>query len=363
MLHLSFQVKMVPYKESNHGFKGQLRINKDLRVHPLKLQEIRPESRQVIYDSSRSYTRLVNDVKKDVAAKKIDQVTADTRILEAREQHHAKVARVCSEYRIKFESMHEKTMNNLCELYGKSRVNDIQVGGKKIFANLSGHEKSRVYVVLEKTLKNDPDLVRAATDFAESRGCKTFSEFVSCAEFLAQELLEKKSANLKQYHEMRANGKPHVEVERHFSIEGKWNKHAEKQACSEFTGARRQEAFKELSQKFDRLKAEIGPLNKTSATGGFATDDLAVYHYAKHKYFEKLGELTSEDYFNLADQVVGDDSYRSRAMLSQDGSCVMIEFKDPENGAMAVMIDKFTEGGRTSGLATLLTLSVKDGNP
>lgn len=345
---------MVRYTEKNLGFKGTLRVNKDLRIHPIKLLKMDPKSRQVIFDSSRAYTSAVRTINDQVKAKTIDQATADTLLLGAREQHQANVSKICSKHRIKFDSLHEKSMSNLCTLYGKPSLDDIQVGGQKIFTDMTGHEKSRLFAVVDGALDNDPALFRAAVKFADSRGVTTLLEFLRHAEYLYSVLTRIKLEKLDEFFEMLRNGLSKEAVEKFFGITGSWEDFAERWARSFLFGDQRDEVFREFGRKFDTANDNKSPLSEDSLIECVKSGDLTVHLYPRHKYFERSGELTPANYFAVTELVIGDRIDRSKAHLSQNGDCTVIQVEDPHRGPINVMIVEFPEGGSTSGLAMVV---------
>ena len=107
------------------------------------------------------------------------------------------------------------------------------------------------------------------------------------------------------------------------------------------------------------MKEIISPLNERSSHGGFATVDLAVYHYYKHRFFAGIGELSPEAYFELAASVVSQNANRRGSILSQNGRCRMISFADDVRNVLVIVIDRLIENGKSSSLATIMQLKTE----
>ncbi|XP_045770870.1 uncharacterized protein LOC123871232 [Maniola jurtina] len=331
------KVKLTP-----DGFKGMLEVNKNLKIHPLKLLEIPPASRQAIFDSTKKFAS--------------GTLTKD--------EFHKEIGTYCKKHQIAFESMREETMKKLCQIYGKEKVNDIVVGGKKIFANATPHEIDRLRVVLENTAKNDKTIIDMATEFARTRGCTTTKDFLLYTEYFVADLNETVSSYEAGYQKSLAASKAQLgkafnqaKFDQEYGMErgvGRVDLHRQR-ALDQF---KTPEGYEDLNKRYETLKSKVSPWNQNCQPGFFG-DDAATYHYLKHyKDFKAMGKLTIEQYFKLAEEVVGNPTNQTNAMLSQDGSCVMITYLEPQRGVRAVKIDRQGD----SGIATVMYQKVKKDN-
>lgn len=322
----SHKVKLTP-----DGYKGLLEVNKNLKIHPLKLLEIPKESRQAIFNSTRNF--------------------ADGNI--SKDQFHKEMKTYCRTHQINFETMRQETVQRLCQTFGTENIKDITVGGKKIFANATPHEIDRLRVVLENTTQNDANIMNIATEFAAMRECNSTRDFIIFAEYFVADLQETVKSYEANYQTSLANAKREPGFKQAKFDESYMGKTGVKRAQFHKQKALEQylsdEGFANLNDRFNNLKDTVGPLN-SACQPGFFTDGAATYHYLKHKHFGSAGELTPEQYFQIAEEVVGNPTNRTNSMLSQDGSCVMITYLEPERGVKAVKIDR--QGG--SGIATVM---------
>lgn len=305
-----------------------LEVNKNLKIHPLKLLEIPAASRQAIFDSTKNFANgsLTN------------------------KQFHDEMKVFCKEHQIAFESMREETMKKLCQMYGKEKANDIVVGGKKIFANATPHDVDRLRVVLENTMQENSTILEMATEFAQSRGCTSTKDFIILAEYLVADLNDMVRSYETSYQSDLAQAKTKPDFnqatfDKNRGIEGKRVKFHRQKALNQI---KNDEGKQELNQRYNTLKSEVGPLNQ-QCKPGFFSDDSATYHYIKHKHF-KTGEITPEQYFQIAEEVVGNPVNKTNSILSQDGSCVMITYKEPVNEVKVIKIDRCGD----SGIATVM---------
>lgn len=314
-----------------------LEVNQNLKVHPLKLLEIPAATRDVIFDAT---TRLANK-----------QLSLDN--------FHSEMKKICSDHRISFESMRKETMAKLCELYGTSKVSDIKVGGRKIFTTATPHDVDRLRVVLEQTAQNNKEIVDMATTFAESRGCTTTKDFILYAEHFVADLNETvKNYNLRYENDLNAaKAKPNFNqatFDRDYGIVGKRKQFFKEKALNTYRGDNAETGYAELNERFQDLKSKVSPLNQ-NCKPAFGSDNAATYHYLKHKDdFTFRGELTPEEYFRLAEEIVGIPTNKTNSMLSQDGSCTMITYIDPVNKAKAILINFNRTEDVTSIIATVM---------
>nr|XP_034837770.1 uncharacterized protein LOC117994001 [Maniola hyperantus] len=325
----SHKVKLTP-----DGFQGMLEVNKNLKLHPLKLLEIPPASREAIYDLSNKFASGTL----------------------TKHEFHKEIGTYCNKHQIKFESMREETMKKLCQIYGKEKVNDIVVGGKKIFGNATPHEIDRLRVVLENTARNDKTIIDMATEFAKTRGCTTTKDFLIYTEYFVADLNDTVKSYEEGYQKKLTASKQQLgkafnqaKFDREYGMGrgiGRVDFHRQR-ALDQFKNP---EGYKALNRRYETLKSKVAPVNQNCQPGFFG-DDAATYHYLKHyDDFKAMGELTIEQYFKLAEEVVGNPTNQTNAMLSQDGSCVMITYFEPQDGVRAVKIDR--QGG--SGIATVM---------
>ncbi|XP_034828125.1 uncharacterized protein [Maniola hyperantus] len=332
------KVKLTP-----DGFKGMLEVNKNLKIHPLKLLEILkdlPESQQAIFD----YTKKFAD----------GTLTKD--------KFHEEMETYCRRYQIAFESMREETMKKLCQIYGKEKVNDIVVGGKKIFANATPHEIDRLRVVLENTAKSDKTIIDMATEFAKTRGCTNTKDFLLYTEYFVADLNETVMSYEAGYQKELAASKEQLgkafkqaKFDRDYCMGEKGVSRIDLHRQRALDQFKNPEGYEDLNRRYETLKSEVAPWNRKCQPGFFG-DDAATYHYLKHyKDWKAMGPLTIEQYFKLAEEVVGNPTNQTNAMLSQDGSCVMITYLEPQRGVRAIKID--LQGG--SGIATVMYQKVK----
>uniref|UniRef100_A0A1B6EX91 DUF4781 domain-containing protein n=1 Tax=Cuerna arida TaxID=1464854 RepID=A0A1B6EX91_9HEMI len=322
-------------KLTDKGFKGNLVVNKNLKIHPLKLLEIPAESRQAIFTSTRNYSN--------------GTLTKD--------QFHKDMKMYCRKHQIFFESMRKETMQKLCQMYGKENVNDIVVGGKKIFANATPHEIDRMRVILENTAKNNQEILQKTTEFAASSGCTTTKDFIIYTEYFVADLNDTVNSYEARYQQDLAAAKTQPDFKQSKFDEDrgigrgmKRNEFHRQKAMDQF---KTKEDYARLKERYDCLKSKVASLNQ-KCKPGFFSDDAATYHYLKHKQFGTSGDLTEEQYFQLAEEVVGNPTNKTNSMLSQDGSCVMITYIEPERGVRAIKIDREVIDGRQSGIATVM---------
>ena len=322
----NFQVKLTP-----NGFEGMLEVNKNLKIHPLKLLEIPAESRQAIFESTKNYANGTL----------------------TKQQFHNEMKTYCRKYQIAFESMREETVKKLCQMYGKENVRDIVVENKKIFANVTPHEVDRLRVVLENTVENNQTILEMATEFAKSRNCTTATEFIIYAEYFVAELNESVKTYEANYQKDLAVAKTQPGFNQSMFDEGRGIERGVKRvqfhkqkALDQFTNKK---GYDELNKRYNNQKAIVAPLNQ-KCQPGFFSDDAATYHFIKHKYFGSSGELTAAHYFKIAEEVVGNPTNITNSVLSQDGSCVMITYIEPERGVRAIKIDRQGD----TGIATVM---------
>lgn len=319
------KVKLTP-----DGFKGLLNVNDNLKIHPLKLIEIPVESRKAIFELTKNYSK--------------GTVT--------KTDFHKEIKTYCKRHQIAFESMRAETLKKLCQLYGKDNVKDIIVGGKKIFANPTPHEIDRLRVVLENTMQNNETILEMATEFAKSRSCATTKDFIIYAEYFVADLNETVKSYEESYRKdlvaaKKLPGFNQVKFDEARGIERGMKRvqfHKEK-ALNQFQSKN----YDKLNERYENFKSKVAPLNQ-KCEPGFFSDDAATYHYVKHKHFGSSGELTPEQYFQIAEDVVGNSTNQSNSVLSQDGSCVMITYLEPERGVRAIKIDRQEQ----SGIATVM---------
>lgn len=306
-------------------------VNENLKIHPLKLLEIPPESRQAIFQSTKNYMNGAL----------------------TKQQFHNEMKVYCRKHQIAFESMRQETLKKLCEMYGKQNVRDIVVGNKKIFANATPHDVDRLRVVLENTAQNNQTILEMATEFAKSRNCSTTKDFVLFAEYFVADLNETIHTYEANYQKDLAAAKTRpgfnqskFDQDRGIKQGVKRTQFHKQKAMDQFKNP---EGYNKLNERYNNQKARVAPLNQ-KCQPGFFSDDAATYHYLKHKHFGSSGELTPEQYFQIAEEVVGNPTNKTNAMLSQDGSCVMITYIEPKRGVRAIKIDR--QGN--SGIATVM---------
>uniref|UniRef100_A0A1B6M3D4 DUF4781 domain-containing protein n=2 Tax=Graphocephala atropunctata TaxID=36148 RepID=A0A1B6M3D4_9HEMI len=323
-------VKNHKVKLTSDGFKGMLEVNKNLKIHPLKLLEIPPTSRQAIFKATKNYAN--------------GTLTKD--------QFHKEMKTFCKNHQIAFESMRKETLEKLCQMYGAKDVRDITVGEKKIFENASPHEVDRLRVVLENTAQNDQMILERATEFAKSRNCTSTKDFIIFLEYFVTDLNETVSSYEGKYQKDLAAAKtqPGFNQSKFDEARGivrgvKRVKFHKQKALDQF---KCEEGYKKLNRRYDKLKTKVAPLNQ-KCQPGFFSDDSATYHYLKHKRFGSES-LTAEQYFQLAEDVVGNPTNKTNSVLSQDGGCVMITYLEPQRGVRAIKIDR--QGA--SGIATVM---------
>ncbi|KAG8271668.1 hypothetical protein J6590_057688 [Homalodisca vitripennis] len=318
-------------KLTEKGFKGQLVVNKNLKIHPLKLLEIPAESRKAIFNSTRNYSN--------------GTLTKD--------QFHKDMKVYCRKHQIAFESMRKETTQKLCQMYGKENLNDIVVGGKKIFANATPHEIDRLRVVLENTAKNNQEILQMTTEFAASSGCTTTKDFIIYTEYFVADLNETVNSYEARYQQDLTAAKTQPDFKQSKFDEdrgiGQGMKRKEFHRQKAMNQFKTEEDYARLKERYNSLKSKVAPLNQ-KCKPGFFSDDAATYHHLKHKHFGTSGNLTEEQYFEIAQEVVGNPTNKKNSMLSQDGSCVMITYIEPERGVRAIKIDR--DGN--SGIATVM---------
>lgn len=266
--------------------------------------------------------------------------------------------KICKQHHISFESMRKETLAKLCELYGTAEVNDIKVGGRKIFSTATPHEVDRLRVVLEQTAQNNKEIVDMATKFAESRGCTTTKDFISFAEYFVADLNDTvKNYELKYENDLNvAKKQPNFNqatFDRNLGIEGKRKQFFRQKALNSYRGDRAETGYEDLNKRFCDIRAQIRTLNQ-KCQPAFGSDNAATYHYVKHKEFGGRGVLCPEEYFQLAEEVTGTRTNKTNAMLSQDGSCTMITYIDPANKARAIVINSNSSGNKISIIATVM---------
>jgi hypothetical protein len=350
-----FQVKLTP-----DGFKGNLRaqhdktikinpseyyntakslhgITQELRIHPLKLFEMDASERHEIVTATKTFLADPN----------------------TKAEFHSQMSKICKNHRIKFESMRQDTMDKVCQLFGANDPSEIQIGDRRIFESLSNHEKDRLGVVFGNTCDSSPEIIRLAKKFAEHQECASAKEFLSLTEFFVADLAETAKSLRNDYQQALSSAKQESGAnfnEQQFAakhgINGKLNQHFRQEALNKYQGENRDQSYQNLSQRFTKLKEKIMPLNQ-QVDPRFFGENAATYHYVKHKDFGPMGVVSEEQYFKIAGEIVSPTN-RTNAVLSQDGDCVMITYKDTQNGIVGVKIDKWTENGKVSGIATVM---------
>lgn len=313
-----------------------MEVNQNLKIHPLKLLEIPAGTRDLIF----------------VATSKF----ASNHLIKS--DFHDLMKTICKEYQISFESMRKDTLSKLCEIYGTTEVSDIKVGGRKIFTTATPHEVDRMRVVLEQTTQNNKEILDMATRFAESQGCTTTKDFILYAEYFVADLNETvKNYELKYENDLNA-AKMNSKFSRHtfdqnYGIQGKRKNCFRQKALDAYRGDNAQTGHNDLNKRFSDLKGKVSPLNQ-KCNPSFGSDNAASYHFLKHKDFGRRGALSAEDYFKLAEEIVGTPTNKTNAMLSQDGSCALITYIDTANKAKAIVVNSSTSGNNVSVIATVL---------
>ncbi|CAG7833431.1 unnamed protein product [Allacma fusca] len=330
------RVKLYP-----DGYKGLLNVNKEFKVHPIKFMEMHPDVRQQIMSATKQLANQqvsVQDFKKQMAS-------------------------ICKENRIRFECMRKETVDNLCRAYGANSLEDIVVNKKRLFSDMKPHEIDRVSVVLANAGKNyDSKLLEVATKFAESRNCKNVGDFCSYMEFCSLHIAEMKRTLEMDYQQKLSEARGlrnfnQAQFDRNYGIEGKRTACFEQQVLRNFEGQHSQ-GLREMNANFDKWKTQVGEANRQAKTG-FFSDNAATYHYIKHRDFPQSsnnpsGQVSVDQYFKIASDLLGNPANQTNAMLSQEGNCTFITFKSPVNGAFGVRIDRIQDGNCVSGIATVM---------
>lgn len=90
----------------------------------------------------------------------------------------------------------DKYLNRLEKCYGKN-PNDVELGGKKVFANMNEMQKGRIDKVFGGSArKYNQNIVKTAHDIAEFMGCTSVDELMSIIEIVAAEVKGIYSFNL-----------------------------------------------------------------------------------------------------------------------------------------------------------------------
>lgn len=297
---------------------GQVNINRELVIHPKSWMQIDEAQRTQILQAS---TDLMN---KKITVEKFNE----------------SMARIVKEHRIAFENQRKTALANLSSAFREGKIENVEIGGRKIFSNLKPHEIDRLDSVLKTAGKNYNDqLVQTGIQFACNAECSNVTEFCAAFEYVLRQI----EADVKS----TRNASPNEWKQSNMTAADYY----QAKVCEEFgTPAKMADCLR----KFTSLKRECQAANSQSDQR-FGNSMAAANHYDKHCNFPSIdpnSPLTIERYFSMAREMTSQPITAGNSRLTQDGSSVCITYKDPLNGAVAIRYESINDG--KSVIATLM---------
>ncbi|XP_055940575.1 uncharacterized protein LOC129971115 [Argiope bruennichi] len=315
--------------EVKFSFKelGLININNELHIAPTKLLQISEADRQMILEATQ---KLKDSTEKDTV-------------------YWKKIEKTLQNNRIKMEFQRRIAIQQLKLAFNTHSLNTVKIGNEQIFKDMTPYELDRLATVMMTSGKNyDPKILKIVNEFAKRRCCKTVYDYCNYLEITVKYLEELKNKKEGDYQEALADAQSKGNVNtntfnRNYGIEGKRAVHFRNQVYNDFD-ANWEESFKDLDKLYAKLENRVLPLNE-NIEPKFALNSSAIYHYYKHSKFNSK-DLTAEEYFNIASELVNEPINQRSAQLNQQGNRTMIVLTNPINGGKGIVVEALGDGSR-----------------
>lgn len=241
------------------------------------------------------------------------------------EQYRQTIKSFQQNERLAFVLTRDEIMTKAANGFGATDIQQVEIGGRKIFANISIAEVDRLGRVLSERQYN-ANIIKAASTVASERGCQNVNDFCSYLELVYHEL--QVYLLLKIYRLTHSHFQNKTKVERVEILDNLQNKN--------------NSFFKTFNDTLNSDLQEAQRLRST-ATYSFANDLFAVYHFRKHGH--EFGHNTPMEIYlhDVPSNLFSNDHYLFSAGYSQNGRIVRIVYANPENQQIGFLI-KTTDG-------------------
>ena len=266
---------------------------------------------------------------------------------------HTEVKTICRVYRVTFVGARALYRNRIHDAFKGlgpiEIIEQVEVGGRKIFVGIKPFEIDRLYDVFKQSCKEDNKLIAFGHRFADRIGCENITEYCAAAQYalrcLNNEVAARRENDKREHKPILSTKEYYGKVSRELLAD-------QNQDFGKFV-----EKFRELQRNYNEFRP-----NNAACNLKFANSMAAANHYDKHKDDFPGRQLTLEDYFNLAVNMTSGQvaDCRVECQWTQDGTSLRREFVSKTHDAFAIVIDR-PDG--TSVIATLQRLWDKQVGP